>query len=237
MKRIRNASYPAVLAGLCIIILQPAAARAASATVQVWITDSATGLKVDDAHFVALAGTDTLVQAISGTDSPLSFQVDASAVDGEPSGLLPESAAVRAFPNPCRDRVSLDWVSAGPAGRIEIFDVLGRRLYAGTSAAVGPEHLGGIRAFRTAGRALSRTRGRRERRAHHRQISENGRFRVSSERGHPAARHADRGIQAVRSGPVGRNGRPPPGVYDENGEGHGRPSCLRYRVRRNDGLG
>lgn len=131
MKHIRTASFPAVLAGL-YIFLRPAAAPAA--TVQVWITDSATGQKVDGAHFVALAGTDTLVRAVSGTASPLSFQVDASAVDGRRAGLMPESVSVTAYPNPCGDKVSLDWVSAGSGERIEIFDVLGRRLYAGPSA-------------------------------------------------------------------------------------------------------
>lgn len=135
MKRHMNASWPALLAALCTT-LWPAAADAA--TVQVWITDSATGLKVDGAHFVALAGTDTLVRAVSGTDAPLSFQVDASAVDDRRAGLMPESASVTAYPNPCGDKVSLDWASAGSGEQIEIFDVLGRRLYAGPSAsAVG----------------------------------------------------------------------------------------------------
>ncbi|MDM7924749.1 MAG: sugar-binding protein [bacterium] len=131
MKRHMNAFWPALLAAFCAT-LPPAEVPAA--TVQVWITDSATGLKVEGAHFVALAGTDTLVRAVSGTAAPLSFQVDASAVDGRRAGLMPESASVTAFPNPCGDKVSLEWVSAGSGERIEIFDVLGRRLYAGPSA-------------------------------------------------------------------------------------------------------
>lgn len=131
MKRIRRFAYTAALAAMFTCF---GPAPAPTATVQVWITDTATGLKVDGAHFVALAGTDTLVRAISGTAAPLSFQVDASAVNAGPSGLMPESASILAFPNPCRDKVSLDWVSAGSGERIEIFNVLGRRLYAGPSA-------------------------------------------------------------------------------------------------------
>jgi hypothetical protein len=118
------------------------AASAAASVVQVWITDSATGLKAEGAHFTALAGTDTLVRAISRSDAPLSFSIDAAAVGGRTGGLLPESASVRAYPNPCRDRVSLDWSPAGPRTRIEIFDVTGRRLYSGTSAAEASAEFG-----------------------------------------------------------------------------------------------
>jgi hypothetical protein len=106
-----------------------------TASVDVRVKDAATGGPVKDAWIVVMSGLDTVAAAASGIEAASRFRLDVStaAVEGRGSAVAGPAAfsVVEAFPNPCDDRVTLAVNPDGGALRMEVFNVLGRRVYAG----------------------------------------------------------------------------------------------------------
>ena len=94
------------------------------------------------------AGTQRLRLRIdAGTEAP--FNVDrvvvealGTAVEGEPA-----ASALRVFPNPARQRVTVSGVAPGPGRRVELYDALGKRVWTAPLASVEPTvEVGGLAA-------------------------------------------------------------------------------------------
>jgi hypothetical protein len=105
--------------------------HAGTANVRVWVRDADAGGAVKNANLVVLAGSDTVAVSTTRDDAPALFALSFSpaSVERREAALPSAAGIVETYPNPCADRVTLA-VKAG-AGRVRLYDVLGRQVFSG----------------------------------------------------------------------------------------------------------